>query len=125
MTNQSKILIVEDEIFLLDIYVETLTDAGYQVDTAQNGSQALKKMTKGGYDLILLDVMLPEKDGKQIVAHLQKHPPKSPNKKIVFTTNLAQETLTQEEQKIKVDGYIIKSDRTPDQFLEDVKKYLS
>ena len=55
-TKKSRILVVEDETFLRDLYVEILADEGYEVDTAADGAEGLKKIQMGGYDLILLDI---------------------------------------------------------------------
>ena len=120
-----KILVVEDEVFLRDLYLEVLTDAGFTVDTASDGEEACTKMKQGGYDLVLLDIMLPKKDGMQILKELKASPPVSPNKSILILTNLGQEAVISEGIALGVRGYIIKSDYTPDQLIAEVQRVLA
>ncbi|TSC63593.1 MAG: Fis family two component sigma-54 specific transcriptional regulator, partial [Microgenomates group bacterium Gr01-1014_93] len=75
MDNKKKILIVEDDQFLREFYEELLQGEGYSVDAAADGDQGLTKISQGGYDLILLDIMLPKKDGMQILRELRVKPP--------------------------------------------------
>jgi DNA-binding response OmpR family regulator len=119
-----KILIIEDETLLLDVYKESLSGPEFKVDTAVDGNQAWEKLSQGGYDLVLLDVILPEKDGLQLLQQLKKNPPKKPNKKIVFMTNLAEESLIKQAKGLGVDQVMVKSDITPDEFVEKVRGYL-
>jgi DNA-binding response OmpR family regulator len=120
-----KLLIVEDEEMLRELYVQIFKEAGYEVDSASDGEEAFAKMNVGGYDLVLLDIVLPKKDGVQILKDLQKFPPKTPNKSVVMLTNLGQEALNGDTIPLGVSGVIVKSDYTPDQLLEEVRKKLS
>ena len=119
-----KILVVEDDEFIRDLYIELLTEKGYKVDQATNGEEGYDKIHKGGYDLILLDIIMPKMDATQVLKKLKKNPPKKKNKKIIFMTNLAQENVVNNGDKLGVDGYLIKSDLTPDQFLKKVSALL-
>lgn len=120
-----KILVVEDEVYLRDLYVDILKKEGYNVDFAAEGEEALAKMKAGGYDLVLLDIMLPKMDGIQILKKLKQEKPQKPNKVVLLLTNLGQETVISEGVSLGVRGYLIKSDYTPDQLLEEVKKALN
>src|SRR5690606_11375660 len=119
-----RILIVEDEDFLRDIYADTLKDSGYTVESVADGNSALEKMKAGGYDLVLLDIMLPNKDGQQIMQEHQKNPPHKANKKVVYMTNLAQDSILVNCEELGVSSYLIKSDLNPEEFLNRVKGYL-
>jgi len=125
MAAKGRILVVEDELFLRDIYVETLTGAGYEVVAAEDGAIGWARLQEGGYDLVLMDVMLPEKDGRQLILDLQSHPPQQPIKRIAYMTNLSHEGIKNEGEELGVVGYMIKSDMTPDQFLEKVEELLA
>lgn len=70
-----RILLVEDEPYLHELYNELLLGEHYTVDTAMDGEVALQKICAGGYDLVLLDVMLPKKDALTILQELQTSPP--------------------------------------------------
>lgn len=124
-TAAKRILIVEDDQFLRDLYVELLTAEGFQIDKAQDGEEALGKMQVGGFDLVLLDIMLPKKDGLQILSALKDSPPNKPNKTIVFLTNMGQESIVKNGHEYGVAGYLIKSSLTPEQFINEVKKHLN
>ncbi|MCR4263191.1 MAG: response regulator [Candidatus Roizmanbacteria bacterium] len=123
-TKKSRILVVEDETFLRDLYVEILTDEGYQVDSAADGAEGLKKIQIGGYDLILLDIVLPKMDGIEILKTIKANPPQNKNGAIVMLTNLGQEAVISEGVSLGVRGHIIKSDYTPDKLLAEVKQLL-
>ena len=119
-----KILVVDDDLYIRDIYEEVLKDAGFKIDTAIDGNFALEKIKKGGYDLILLDMVMPKLDGLGVLNALLKNPPLQKNGPIVLLTNLAQDQKMQEALKKGATSYIIKSDIAPDQLIENVNKFL-
>lgn len=120
----ARILLVEDDQFIREIYQITLQKAGYQVDTAENGETGLTKAAQGGYDLILLDIMLPKKDGLALLKELKKTPPQKANKKIVMLTVLDQKTFIKESLKSGANGYLMKNILTPKEILAEVKALL-
>lgn len=125
MENQQKrILVVEDDQFLREFYQELLQSEGYLVDVASDGEVALSKIQNEEYDLVLLDIMLPKKDGTQILKELQMKPPKSPHVLIVVLTNLGQDVVIKECFDLGAAGYLIKSALNPDQVLTEIKSYL-
>lgn len=123
MVLSTKILVVEDDDFLREIYMEILKEAGYDIDHAVNGEQAYAKIKQGGYDLVLLDIILPKMDGLQIMRKIKEDPDAKPNKKVVFLTNLDNDEQIKEALRLG-NGYLIKSQLTPDNLLEEVSVYL-
>lgn len=123
-TSNKKILVVEDEKELLDLYVTLLQQEGYDVDNAADGELALSKASNNTYDLILLDIILPKMDGLQVLDNLKKTG-KLPKGKVVLLTNLGQDLVVAKALEFNVRGYIVKSDYTPEQLLNEVKGYLS
>lgn len=121
---QKKILIVEDDQFLREFYQELLTAEGYFVDVAPDGEIALSKLRSNEYNLALLDLMLPKKDGVQILRDLKVSPAKSSQINIVILTNLGQDAVIKECFNLGANGYLIKSALNPDQILTEVKSYL-
>jgi len=119
----NKLLVVEDDEFLSDMYRELLTDEGYDVDIARDGADGYSKASKGGYDLILLDIMLPKMDGLQILKNLQEE--KVQNGPVVLLTNLGQDSIVKDGLKSGAAGYLIKSSMTPDQVLHEVRVFLN
>lgn len=122
--NPARILIVEDDLFLRELYIETLTSEGYTVENASDGEEGLNKIKAGGYDLVLLDIILPKIDGIQIMKTIQAGGGTTqPNKAVVFLTNLDNADEIKEALQLGK-GYIIKSQITPAELIIKVKSYL-
>lgn len=124
MATPQKILVVEDDQFLRELYEELLTDEGYSVDACADGEEGYNKLSLGGYDLVMLDIMLPKKDGLEILRDLRNTPPRNPNGPIVLLTNLGQDAIIKEGFGLGASGYLIKSAMTPDQVLHEVRVFL-
>lgn len=120
-----KILVVEDDQFLREFYKELLSSEGYAVDEAADGEVALSKLQNNDYNLVLLDLMLPKKDGVQVLRDLKATSSKSTNIIIVVLTNLGQDLVIKECFDLGANGYLIKSALNPDQVLTEVKSYLN
>lgn len=124
MKYMAKILVVEDEQFLRDLYVDTLKNEGHEIDSAEDGEIALEKMKKGGFDLVLLDIVLPKLNGIEVMEKIAGEPPAVPNKKILFLTNIDKGEEIQRALQLG-SGYLIKSKITPGDLIQEVNKYLS
>ncbi len=114
---------MEDEEYLRDLYVQILTQDGYEVEQAVDGDEALKKLCNEEYDLILLDIILPKVDGLQVLEKCKKDA-KSIHGKVVLLTNLSQDLVISKAIDYGVRGYMVKSDLTPPEILAEVKSYL-
>lgn len=122
---KAKILVVEDEEFLRQLYVNLLKDQGYQVDDAKDGEEAYQVMSKNDYDLVLLDYQLPKLDGDQVLERLKVEAPGKKLGPIVFLSNMDKDFIkSRNSNSASIKGYLIKSDYTPDQFVTEVKKFL-
>ena len=121
--DNKKILLVEDDALLQKLYTDLLKEDNYSVEVATDGLVAYQKMKDGGWDLVLLDILLPELNGIKIVKKLKTDKEAKPNKKIVFLTNLDKGIEINEIQKLGLE-YIIKSSLNPDEFLKKVKSFL-
>ena len=118
-----KILVVEDDLFLRELYTDILTSEGYKVDSAGDGEEALTKIKLGGYNLILLDIILPKIDGLEVMRQIQRNPPQNPNKCVIFLTNLDKDEEIKAALRLG-QGYLIKSQITPGTLVEEVQAYL-
>lgn len=113
-----KILLVDDDRFLLDMYLLKFKKSGLEIDTATNGTTALEKIKSGvKYDIILMDIIMPGMDGLELLKTVrdQKILPKSI---IIMLTNQADD-----EEKAKalgIDGFIIKATMIPSEVVEKV-----
>lgn len=119
-----KIIVIDDDLYIRELYVEILKTEGYLVDSATNGEEAYEKLKLGGYDLVLLDIMMPKMDGLGIMDALGKNPPPVKNGPIILLTNLDQEPLIKAAMSRGAAAFIIKADITPEDLLGQVKKYL-
>lgn len=117
-----KILCIEDDRFIGEMYVRSLKKAGYEVDWEVDGDDGLKSARENNYDLILLDIMLPARQGIEILNALRGKEDLIPNAKIVIMTNFEQDEDAREEVEKKVDSYLIKAEITPRKLLEIVEK---
>lgn len=113
MAKFNKILIVEDDVFISELYVRALKKEGYEVESALTGPQGLEAGKTGNYDLMLLDIMIPDMTGIEVLRELRQEKDQAPNMKIVITTNLEQDDDSRLEVERMADGYIIKADITP------------
>lgn len=120
---KKRLLIVEDDQDLRELYIEVLRDEGFEVAGAADGQVGLEKAKAGNYDLLLLDIMLPKIDGLQILRAVRENPDLS-KIPVVMLTNLGRESIIKEGFTLGADGYIIKSEYTPDQVVAEVRKFL-
>ena len=122
--DKAKILVVEDDEFLREVYLETLKDEGYIVETGIDGEEGLQKIKQGGYDLVLLDIILPKMDGLEIMRRIKAEGTAAKNKRLIFLTNLDKDEEIKEALRLG-DGYLIKSQLTPGDLVREIKLYLS
>ena len=117
------ILCVEDDRFIGEMYIRSLKKAGYDVEWVVDGNDGLVAARNKQYDLIILDIMLPEQRGDQILASLRNDEVDLvPNSKIIIMTNFEQNDRERDAISKRVDGYLIKADITPRRLLEFIKE---
>ena len=117
---KKNVLLVEDDEFLRTLYTDLLKDI-YVLDVAADGEEAYQKIQNKDLDLVLLDIILPQMSGVEIVEKLKIEHPEVLKKHIVFLTNLDRNVMMQKVTKLGY-SYLIKSDLNPDEFLEKVKE---
>jgi len=121
-----KILIVEDDPFLIDIYTTKLKDSGFSVEVAKEGESALRKLTEEKFDLLLLDIVLPQIDGWEILEKVKNAPHQygGARLKIVILSNLGQKEEVEKGLKLGATKYLIKAHHTPSEVVEEIKAVL-
>jgi DNA-binding response OmpR family regulator len=109
-----RVLCIEDEFFIGELYERALRKAGYKATVVLNGTDGLEVAQTNHYDIILLDLMIPGLTGMEVLRAL-RDPKVSPNfkSKIIITTNLDQDDETKAEVEKLADGYLIKAAITP------------
>jgi DNA-binding response OmpR family regulator len=118
-----KIAIVEDEAAIADMYKIKLQQAGYEVGVAENGKLGLELCEKLKPDLVLLDLMMPEMNGAEMLAKM-KATDWGKKPLVMLLTNLSQHESEIDPQKFPVDGYAVKAYYTPSQLLDKVNEIL-
>ncbi len=120
------ILCVEDDRFIGEMYIRSLQKAGYDVTWVVDGNDGLVAARNQNFDLIILDLMLPEQRGDQILDALRNNNVDLvPNSKILIMTNFEQDEASRKSVMSRVDGYLIKADITPRNLIEVVKQMSS
>ncbi len=114
-----KVLCIEDEFFIGELYARALSKAGYNIKVIVDGAEGLKEAQTNQYDIILLDLMIPNMTGIEVLKRL-RDPALTPElkAKVLITTNLEQKEETREAIEKQADGYLIKAEITPKQLVE-------
>src|SRR3989338_8773747 len=121
---KTKILVVEDESFLLDLYETKLEQAGYEVVKASNGSQGLSLARLEKPNLVLLDILMPEVDGYEMLRRL-KADAKTKNIPVIIFSNLSRKAEIEKGLKLGASDFIIKTSVTPSELAGRVREFLS
>jgi two-component system, OmpR family, response regulator Irr len=116
-----KILYIEDERQIAEIYAELLRAHGYEVDLQFDGKSGLDQARSESYDVILLDLMLPQISGIDVLNALRdktQSPTFSDNTYIIILTNFDVDDMVRREINQKAQGYLIKVEYTPKKLIE-------
>ncbi len=124
MSDKKYIIIADDNEFFWKILQGELNDKGYEVLPVSNGQEVLDKAREKKPDLILLDIIMPIKDGFETIGELKKDPSLKSIKIVVFS-NLAQKEDIDKAMKLGAVGYIVKKDFSLKDLVEKVEKFLS
>lgn len=125
MSNNTKrkILIIEDDFFIRELYERQFEKEGFAIEGAPDGPEGLLKASQTKPDLILLDIMLPKLNGLDLLRTL-KSKPETKDIPVILLTNLGQESVIKEGFQLGAEGYLIKSAYTPSQIIEEVKEFM-
>jgi len=124
-----RILLVEDDPFIIDIYTTKLRDSGFSVEAAREGESALRKLNEEKFNLLLLDIVLPQIDGWEILEKIKNEKLKMKNEnlkdlKIIVLSNLGQKEEVEKGLRMGATKYLIKAYHTPSEVVEEIKKIL-
>lgn len=118
-----KILLIEDEDYIRELYKRQLDLEGLITDAFANGKEGLASLAQNHYDLILLDIMLPDINGLQILKQVKLNA-NTKDIPVVLLTNLGQDVIIKEGFELGAEGYLIKASYTPAQIVQEVKNFL-
>lgn len=120
----AKIAIIEDDQAISQMYRIKFEAEGYTVETAENGRLGLELAEKMKPDIILLDLMMPEMTGDEMLA-LMRQTDWGKHIKVVILTNMGEQEIPQAIKTMEVSAFIVKADMTPRQVAELVKAQLA
>lgn len=116
------ILCIEDDRFIGEMYVRSLKKAGYDVDWMVDGNDGLVAARNKSYDFLLLDVMLPERRGTEILEALRGGKEDLiPNTKVIVLTNFEQDEESRAAMQHSAEAYLIKADITPKKLISIIE----
>lgn len=121
---KKKVLIVDDDKFLLDMYTVKFGENGFDVVAALGSLEALAKIKEGvGPDAVLLDVVMPAMDGFELLATI-KRDKLALGSKMIILSNLGQPSDIDKGKELGADGYIVKANSTPSEVVAKVKEII-
>jgi DNA-binding response OmpR family regulator len=122
--NPTRVILVEDEDSIRDLYKRQLDLAGLPTDAFANGKDALLALQQNLYTVALLDIMLPDLNGLQILKEMRQSE-RGKNTAVILLTNLGQDAIIKEGFQLGADGYLVKAAYTPDQVIQEVKNIIA
>lgn len=123
MDNKGKILLIEDDVTLAQMYERKFTSDGYKIVTAYDGYEGLKKTISEKPDLVLLDILLPGLDGIALFKKMRSQT-QTFNTPVILLTNVGEEDAIYECFKLGAVDYLVKSTVTPAQVVAKVEEFL-
>jgi DNA-binding response OmpR family regulator len=121
--SQIKILLVEDDPFLLSMYTVKFELENFSVISAEDGEKGLNLAKKEKPSIILLDIMLPKKDGFEVLEELKKDD-NTKSIPVILLTNLSQKTEVSKGLSLGADDYLIKAHFMPSEVVDKIKKLI-
>ncbi len=115
-----KIFLIDDDSFLLNMYTLKFSKNGFDVTTAQNGIEVMKKLKDGFIpDIMLMDIIMPGMDGLDLLAEIRKEK-LVPDAVMIMLTNQSDGTDIDKAKSLGVDGYIVKATTVPSEVVDEV-----
>jgi len=117
-----KILLIEDDPFLIDIYSTKLLKRGYNVTSATDGEDALKKVLEESFDLIMLDIILPKKNGWEVLKEIRKNEERKDAKVVVLSNS--EDDSVRIRNDLKVEKHLVKAHYTPEETVKEIEEVM-
>ena len=123
MNEKKKILLVEDDSLIVEIYTTRLKQADFEIESVPDGESAIRRLKEKAFDLVLLDIVLPNIDGWEILRKIKKDD-ELKKLEVIILSNLGQKEEVEKGMKLGASKYIIKAHHTPSEVAAEVKKIL-
>lgn len=119
---EKKILLVEDDLLIRELYESELIRAGYKVTACSSGEDGIQALQQDHFDMALLDIMLPGINGLEILKQIKQNP-QTKDIRVVLLTNLGHEAVIKAGFDLGAIGYLIKSSYNPDQIVREIANF--
>ncbi|MDP2838089.1 MAG: response regulator, partial [Candidatus Moranbacteria bacterium] len=119
-----KILLVEDDPFISEIYKKKLETSGFEVVNVTSGRAVFKEVKEQIFDLVLLDLVLPEMSGTEVLRELRHNKEYSPDLKVVVFSNLSSPEDREQVLKLGANGFISKTEFSPSEVVTEIERFL-
>ena len=124
-TRKKKILIVDDDHFLVNMYSIKFSGSGFEVHTSLDGQDTLNKLRDGLVpDVVMLDMIMPGMDGLELLSQIRKDK-LAPQAKIIILSNQSQESDMERAKELGISGYIVKATTIPSEVVAEVQRVLA
>ncbi|OHA00491.1 MAG: hypothetical protein A3C07_01395 [Candidatus Sungbacteria bacterium RIFCSPHIGHO2_02_FULL_47_11] len=120
---KTKVLVVEDDVFMADLMMQELSNAGFEPVVARTGKEGFEKFVETKPDITLMDLLLPDQKGFDVVRQIRRQP-NGVKAKIIILSNLSDETDTEEGKRLAVVDYLVKANTSLPEIVEHIKKAL-
>ena len=122
----AKILLIEDEVMIREMYEMTFGQRGFDLDSVADGAEAVEILSKEGldYDLILLDIMMPKMNGVEVLEEIKKEDSPAKDIPVYLLTNLGQENILEAAMKLGAEGSLMKAQYLPNELADEIEKIL-
>lgn len=121
--SKTKILLIEDDIFMSDLLMQALARAGYEVVGAKSGADGLKMFQESRPQVILLDLLLPDESGFDTLRKIRRCAGGA-DAKVIVLSNLSREQNAEEARRLGAVDYLVKVNFSLDEIIEKVKSVL-
>ncbi len=121
ISKKYKVLLVDDDEFLVDMYSLKFKKGGLDVDAIFSAEQALNKLRENHFDIIVMDLIMPVMDGFELLEVIRKEK-LADNSAVIILSNQGQKSDIDRVEKLSADGYIIKASTIPSEVLEKIIK---
>jgi DNA-binding response OmpR family regulator len=123
VTRAKRILLIEDDPLIIEIYTTQLKKAGFEVESAPDGEKALEMIKEKNFDLLILDIVLPYLTGFELLKRIRNQP-EFKNLRVLVLSNLGQKSDIERAKRLGASQYLIKAHYTPSEVVEEIKKVL-
>lgn len=122
-THKQKILLIEDDIFIIELLAKELTRGGFEVLIAKTGAEGKEKFRQGKPDLIVLDILLPDQNGIETLREIRREP-EGPKTKVLVLSNIAEGKYVEDAKRLGAEEYMIKANFSLQEITEKIRALL-